>query len=48
MVVDAQEKVVGAPISVEEMNRIRGQGLKEEKIVWDFGNEPQPEPIRVS
>lgn len=29
MVVDAHEQVVGAPITVEEMQRIRAQGLKE-------------------
>lgn len=37
MVVDAHEQVVGAPITVEEMQRIRAQGLKEERVVYDFG-----------
>lgn len=37
MAVDATEYPVGAPISQEEMQRIRAQGLKEERIVWDFG-----------
>lgn len=29
MVVDAKESVIGAPITAEEMQRIRSQGLKE-------------------
>lgn len=29
MVVDAHEQVVGTPITVEEMQRIRAQGMKE-------------------
>lgn len=42
MVVDANKRVIGNPISEQEMNIIRSQGMKEEKILYDFG---RPDPI---
>lgn len=50
MVVDAEERVLGPAISPEEMQRIRSQGMREEKVVWDFGEMPRPvvpEPVIV-
>lgn len=37
MVVDANRRVTGQPINEEQMNRIRAGGLREEKVLYDFG-----------
>ena len=45
IVVDAQERVLGGAVSEQEMEAIRRQGLREERIVWDFGVE-KPMPVK--
>ena len=40
--VNAEQKVLGPAISPDEMERIRQQGMREEKIVYDFEKEPEP------
>ena len=46
MVVDANQRVLGAPISAEEMQRIRSQGMKEERVIYDFGQGKSADPIQ--
>jgi hypothetical protein len=43
---DAEQRVIGAPISPQQMNMIKSQGFKEEKVVYDFQKEQKDNEIR--